>query len=469
MAEVTIRDGRIASIGTPQPDHPGEVVNLDGRYLVPGLWDSHVHFTTWVQNQHRLDVSAAHSASHAASLVGDRLRAESDSTDTLVGYGFRDALWLDTPSGEVLDEIAPHRPVVLIAGDYHCVWLNTAAKRRYGLDSAGLLQETDAFALQRMLAADAADAAVLPDSAVPDAAAFAASRGVVGVVDFEMADNIQVWKSRIDAGVDALRVRAGFYPELLDTMIQRHVHSGTVIPGTDGLLSVGSLKVISDGTLNTRTALCHDPYPDTGDYGVNTVPPAELNALLTRAKAHGFNAAVHAIGDHANTLALDAFEATGAHGSVEHAQLLTDADVDRFAALGIVASMQPEHAMDDRDVADALWPDRTSRAFRLASLHDAGAHIALGSDAPVAPLDPWVTMAAATGRARDGREPWHPEQQVTQAVALASSTGGATIRGGAVADLVVCERNPYAASADVLRTMPVAATLVGGRFTFREL
>src|SRR6187200_51947 len=141
---------------------------------------------------------------------------------------------------------------------------------------------------------------------------------------------------------------------------------------------------------------------------------------MRRAHEGGLTPAVHAIGDQANARVLDAFEAVGCRGSVEHAQLLRHDDVARFARLGVIASVQPEHAMDDRDVADRYWAGRTDRAFMLAELQAAGVELALGSDAPVAPLEPWVAIAAAVGRARDGREPWHPEQAIDVRAALAA-------------------------------------------------
>ena len=123
--------------------------------------------------------------------------------------------------------------------------------------------------------------------------------------------------------------------------------------------------------------------------------------------------------------------------------------------------------MDDRDVADRYWAGRTDRAFMLASLEAVGVELALGSDAPVAPLDPWIAISAAVGRTRDGREPWHPEQAIEARAALAASTGGrgAEVVVGSPADIAVVELDPLAASVDDLRAMPVAATLLGGRFT----
>jgi predicted amidohydrolase YtcJ len=185
---------------------------------------------------------------------------------------------------------------------------------------------------------------------------------------------------------------------------------------------------------------------------------------------------VHAIGDHANSLALDAFdslgeklfERLGIRGRIEHAQLLAAGDVSRFAELGIVASVQPEHAMDDRDVADRYWAGRTDRAFVLRSLLDAGVELAFGSDAPVAPLDPWVTIAAAVDRSKGGRDPWHPEQAISAKEAVAASTR-TRVAVGEPADLVVTDIDPLTAPGDRLRSMPVSGTLLGGRWTHNEL
>jgi predicted amidohydrolase YtcJ len=117
-----------------------------------------------------------------------------------------------------------------------------------------------------------------------------------------------------------------------------------------------------------------------------------------------------------------------------------------------------------------LWAGRTDRAFALETLSAAGVALRLGSDAPVAPLDPWVTMAAAVSRSRDGREPWHPEQRIVASAALAASTGGrSAVTDGSVADLVVVEADPLTLDGDALRSLPVAATLLGGRFTHRTL
>ncbi len=202
---------------------------------------------------------------------------------------------------------------------------------------------------------------------------------------------------------------------------------------------MGPFKVITDGSLGTRTAAM------TSGEGVLAYAFDDLVAMVRRAADAGLVPAVHAIGDRANTLALDVFETVGVRGSIEHAQLLVDTDVERFARLGVAASVQPEHAMDDRDIADLHWAGMTERAFPLASLLRAGTELRLGSDAPVAPLDPWVSMAAAVGRDRDGRAPWHPEERLSALAAWRASTTGRAVAPsvGDVADLVLTADDPW--------------------------
>ena len=491
----TLSNGDLGDASGPGPRAaPVERVDLDGRTVLPGLWDQHVHLTQWALVRRRLDLSGARSAAEAVRFVRDRLADGPPEPGTaLVGYGFRDGLWPGVPTAALLDAVAGEVPVVLVSGDLHCAWLSTAGLRFVGVGShpTGVLRESEWLPLAAVVdrVADR-----LADTWVADAAAAAAARGVVGVVDLEITDNLAAWRRRFDGGFDALRVRAGVWTPWLDDVLAAGLRTGDVLPGTGGLLEQGPYKVVTDGSLNTRTAYCHDAYPGlTGPeaHGILSVPPDELVPLMKRAHDGGLRCAVHAIGDHANALALDAFAATGAQGSVEHAQLLDAADLARFAELGVIASVQPEHAMDDRDVADRHWAGRTGRAFAYGSLDDAGAVLALGSDAPVAVLDPWVAIAAAVSRTRDGRSAWHPEQRIGLRTALEASTDrqGPYPTAGAPADLVVLDTDPFEIGAgsegrdadgsdakrsdadvsEALRRIPVAGTLLAGRWTHREL
>jgi hypothetical protein len=185
--------------------------------------------------------------------------------------------------------------------------------------------------------------------------------------------------------------------------------------------------------------------------------------------------AVHAIGDAAVREALGAYEETGAVGSIEHAQLMSREDSRTMARLGIRASVQPAHLLDDRDLTESFWPDRTDRCFALRWLHDDGVDVVFGSDAPVSPLDPWDAMAAAVHRSADDREPWHPEQALSVHEALAASTDGlGTVAVGHPADLALLDADPLpggssSEQAKALRAMTVAATWVGGRLAHLDL
>lgn len=478
--DVLLDGGLVAGVGASVEDRAGaraRVVDLGGRWLLPGLWDEHVHFTQAALVRQRLDVSTATTARQAAALVRARIDTEPPPAGLpLVGYGFRDGLWPDRPVPALLDEAGRGAPVVLVSADLHCLWLSTSAAVLLGVGCPdggrdgsgpvagrdGLLREGDAFAVNRRL--DEVPDALL-DAWVDQAARAAAARGVVGVVDLEMAWNPGTWIRRVRGGVRSLRVDAGIYPGHLDRALAEGLRTGAAVPGGGDLVSVGPLKVLIDGSLNTRTACCVEPYSD-GSAAELTVAAEELLALLRRGIGGGLVPAVHAIGDRAVTTALDVFELLGCGGRIEHAQLVTDADLPRFAALDVTASVQPEHAMDDRGVADVHWAGRTGRAFPLRSLLDAGAQLAFGSDAPVSPLDPWRGIAASFRRSRDGLPPWHPEQQVSVADALAaSSRGRRRVRTGDRADLVAVDLDPWSVGPEQLRQMPVALTVLDGRPT----
>lgn len=451
--DILVEDGVIVAIGSIGTGD----IDLGGRWVIPGLWDHHAHFSQWALSSQRLDVSGASSAVEAAALVGS---AVAGAAGILIGAGFRDGLWPDAPTAAVLDAVAPELPVVLVSGDLHAAWLNTAALQRFGHAGhpTGLLREAAAFDVTRQL--DDVDDRTR-DEWARAAASRAAARGLVGVCDLEMEWNRDTWERRIAAGHDSLRIEFAVYPNDLDRAIDEGLRTGLEL---EPLLTVGGFKILTDGSLNTRTAYTHEPYPD-GGHGMLTVTPEELLPLLRRATAAGLEPWVHAIGDHANTLALDVFEELGVGGRIEHAQLLAEADYSRFAELGVVASVQPEHAMDDRDVADSLWSGRTGRLYPFRSLLDAGATLVFGSDAPVAPLDPWVAMSAAVTRSRDGRDPWHPEQRISAAEALAASTRS-RLAEGEPGDLVAVERDPFGVDLD---GMPVALTLLGDRVTHSSL
>ncbi|MFJ3662815.1 amidohydrolase [Streptomyces sp. NPDC090119] len=471
LARVRVADGRVTHIHLDAHTSPVEdgdrVLGMDGRVLLPGLWDAHVHLAEWAAARHRLALAGTGSARAVADLV--KSRGGNNDPTVLYGYGFRDGLWPDAPHKSLLDAVLPDRPVALVSADLHAVWLNSACLALAGRADhpTGLIREHEAH--EALSALPTAPAATV-DRWIADACRAAAARGVTGVIDFQYGDTVTDWERRSADSPPAVRVAAAVYPSRLDAALARGLRTGSEIGAGGGLVRVGPLKLFTDGSLNTRTALCHDPYPGLegtdGAHGIEETAPDELIRLMRRAAAHGIEPAVHAIGDRANTVALDAFAAVRCRGRIEHAQLLDPEDLPRFAELGVTVGVQPRHATDDRDVADHHWAGRTGRAFAYADLLAAGARLEFGSDAPVSPLDPWLAIASAVTRTDDARPAWHPEQRLSVPDALvAAARGRRGIRVGDPADLVVVDVDPLEADADTLRAMPVHATMTDGRWT----
>lgn len=478
LTDIDIVDGVIERV-SPAGSTPsvGEREDLEGATVIPGLWDEHTHLGQWARHRTRPSVLEAASANEAAAIAGAAARAHAAHSgtagDPLVLVGMRDGLWPALPTRAQLDAATGAVPTLVVSSDVHCSWPNTAMLERLGLTLDGaLLREDPAFdalqAIEGMLDTDALDRLVV------DALAAAAERGVVGVVDLEFDDAVGAWMR--PGRVTPVHVEVGVYQQDLELAAQRGLRTGEPISGG---ARMGRLKVITDGSLGTRTAWTAHPYPGaTGSQGsgVRNVDDADLDRLLARAGELGLAAAVHAIGDAAVTAAVDAFERAARAGRrtdgdrIEHAQLVSEADLPRIAALALTASVQPEHALDDRELTESLWADRTGNAFRIGSLLEAGVSVVLGSDAPVTPLDPWRAIATAVTRTRGMEDPWQPEEAITipQAIAASSRT---RIAAGEPADLVVLDaplpsdNDPHRVAA-ALRSMPVRLTMIGGVTVF---
>jgi predicted amidohydrolase YtcJ len=476
--DVLVEAGRIRDIDHDLPRPPGfPEIDAGERWLIPGLWDQHTHLRMWTSASGRLDLAGTRSADEAMARLRGRLAAEPGQP--VIGYGHRPATWPVQPSVALLDEVAPDVPVVLVSGDAHHGWLNSTALSVLGLAPRDdVLVEAEWYVVYPRIGELTGDETTdgATDEAFLRMERDAAAKGVVGVLELEYGEPFDAWPSRWYAGVDLLRIRRGVYADGLDAVIAAGLRTGDPLVAEHdpdlSLLTMGPLKIISDGSLNTRTAWCEHPYADGSGSGAPNQSPAELRELMARATEHGLQTAVHAIGDAACHDVLAAYAETGARGSIEHAQLMTRRDVTSMARLDVVASVQPAHLLDDRDITELIWPDRADRCFALRWMLDDGVRLAMGSDAPVSPLDPWLAMAAAVHRSADERPPWHPEQALTPREALAASVDGqGSVHAGARADLVLLDADPLDDSGTTqeqaarLRSMPVAATWVAGRLT----
>jgi len=480
--DIRISGGVVEQVRSALRPRKGDLdLDAGGRWAIPGLWDQHVHLAQWSQTRTRLDVSGTSSPGQVTSLVSARVYqlADDRTAAVVVGSGYRSATWSSQPTVAELDAVSGDHPVSLISGDGHNGWLNTRALRLFGVaDRSSPLDENEWFAVFARIA-DLPGARDGLEDAHRQAVLAAAAKGVVGLVDMEFGRGYRDWPDRFARGIDQVRVRPATYPDRLEEVIGAGLRSGQeLISG--GLLTMGPLKIISDGSLNTRTASCCEPYANATSLefprGKQNLSLAELTALLARAKQCGFEIALHAIGDAAVATALDAIADTGATASIEHAQLIHTQDIVRMGRLGVRASVQPAHLLDDRDVTEKCWPDRADRCFPLQSMIRAGVTLAMGSDAPVSRLDPWLAMAAAVHRSADEREPWNPAESLTAQQALAASTDGQpSIAPGSRGDVVLLDADPLGSNGDsmtvgrTLREMRVAATFVAGRPTHLDL
>ncbi|WVQ84784.1 hypothetical protein IAT38_006941 [Cryptococcus sp. DSM 104549] len=482
---VVLKNGKVAAIqetGVESAETADEIVDLKGEWLSPSMIDWHTHTKLNAFHSHRLDLQTAKSATEvldrvAAALQDPRYDPEVDAN--FCGINMRNSDWPDQDklTRESLDALSAERPVYLFFNGYHSICANSVGLERGGYQPKGhdgYLYEQEAFAMSRVLGRVDQD---VVDKWVMDEAKYAATLGVTEIVDLEWELNIPNWQRRYAKGFRSLRVHVGMYTEHLQYSIDHGYKSGDDVPGTDGLIKVGPFKVVTDGSLGSQTAFCHDPYPGTTDnFGMLAYKPEALADLIKRGTDNGFRMAIHAIGDHANKLTLETLakaDKTLPGSTIEHAQLLSYEDLPLFRSLGVIASIQPCHLVDDRDLCHKFWPGREHRAYPFRWLVEAGVPIKMGSDCPIAPLQPWEALAVAITRAGEGDEanPFCKEQIIDLEVAWAASTsnGKTKLEVGDRADVCILGSNPLACNAAGLRAMKVKGTLLGGEWTHKAL
>jgi predicted amidohydrolase YtcJ len=461
-------------------------VDLGGRCVVPGFNDAHVHFPSWSAAQREVRLEGTASLDEALARVADAAGSV-PSGRWLRGRGWRAGDWspAQEPTRQALDAVTGETPAALMARDYHSLWLNSAALAAADGDlqveggvveldergePTGVLREESAWRFRDRYLLSPDDEFV---EAMREGLRIAAARGVTAVHDKDgWLGAPRLWQRLLDEGSLTLRVWQSLPAEHLDRIEELGLPARL---GGD-LLRVGYLKAFMDGTLGSQTARLLDGS------GVEITSGQQLAEIVRHASRLGWPVAVHAIGDAANRDALDAFEATrddwaprGLRPRIEHAQLLAEEDLPRFAELGVAASVQFSHAPSDRDIADRLWAGNTGRAYAYRSLQESGALLANGSDAPIEELDPLAGIRAGVLRTLDDRGAWHGEQAVTVEQALEATTvnpawlaGDERRRGklvpGYLADLVVLDRDPLAVPPEELPEVEVVATMVGGRW-----
>ncbi|MEX2154584.1 MAG: amidohydrolase [Gemmatimonadaceae bacterium] len=478
------------------------IIDAQGAMLVPGFNDAHVHFldggfgltSVQLRDAKTREEFVRRIKAHAATLPPGAWMLEGNWDHQNWGG--------ELPRKNWIDSVTPNTPVLLQRLDGHMSLANSAALRAAGVtretpevaggeivrddqrDPTGILKD-NAASLVRRVVPDPLPAQ--EDAALDAAMTYVAERGVTSVHNMGTWNHLTVFDRAHKAG----RLRTRIYAAVpLATWEPLRDHLATRGPG-DNWLRIGALKGFVDGSLGSHTALMLAPFSDTpNDRGLFVTPPDSLYAWAKGADAAGLHVIIHAIGDRANRELLDIYERVQKENGprdrrfrIEHAQHLAPPEIPRFARLGVIASMQPYHAIDDGRWADKfIGPERAKGTYAFRSLIDAKARLAFGSDWFVAPPTPLEGIyAAVTRRTLDEARPagWVPEQKITVEDALRAYTTGSAyaeymdaekgmVARGMLADMVLIDRDLTRIAPETIRDARIMLTIVGGRVVYER-
>jgi predicted amidohydrolase YtcJ len=507
VSALALAGNRIAAVGQVQDLRPdlsphGTVLDLEGSTIVPGLIDSHLHFSGYSLRLSQVDLQEVPSLEEALGRVANQVALSKPGT-WICGGGWNCNLWGDGafPHHRDLDKVASDNPVVLSSKDGHSTWVNRTAmdlaritsetpdppgghiRRDRAGEPTGILQETAARLVRDIVPQSSLEETI---AACSQGMANAHRVGLTGIHNCEGQQALAAFQELRRRGELTMRVLMHIPSAELDAAIAVGLRDGF----GDEWIRIHGVKAFSDGALGSRSAWMLRPFEDDpANTGIPTVTPEALYELARKANGAGLSVAIHAIGDAANRAVLDAIEATrhstNAHlrNRIEHVQLLHPDDLARLAQLGIVASMQPIHATGDIDIANLHWGARSATGYAWCSLLDAGTRLAFGSDAPVEDISPLLGIHAAVTRRRangyPGPDGWYPEQRLTVSEAVYAYTMGAayasgeeTIKGsltpGKLADLVLLDRDIFHIDPMDIQHAQVLATMVGGTFVYKS-
>jgi predicted amidohydrolase YtcJ len=518
-AAVAVRDGRIVYVGDDAgaADWVGdgtEVTELDGRLVLPGFHDTHVHPASGGIELGDCDLNAAETRPEVLRIVGECAERAPEGA-WVRGGGWQLPLFPGgSPTKELLDSLVPGSPAYLTSADAHSAWVNSRALEIAGVTAATADPPPDGIIVR---AVDGSPQGTLRESAMglvsrhvpphtPEEIAAGLARGLAMAASFGITT---VHEASADEGF----LRAYAAAERDGSLTARAIVSLRVDPerGTDQVAELVELreryggrlvqpraaKIFLDGVIEGGTAALLEPYVDRPDWrGELNVPADRLPALVAALDSAGFKVHVHAIGDRAVRVALDAIEArhatdggAGPRHILAHIQLFDPADVPRFAELGVVASFQPLWAYEDSYIRDLteprLGPERSRWLYPMRSVMETGAIVAAGSDWSVTSMNPLLAIETAIRRVNPrladgspGSEPWIPEERVALAqIVRAYTVGGAlaadmeaetgSIAVGKLADLVVLDRDLFAIDPTAISDASVEMTVLEGRVVHR--
>jgi predicted amidohydrolase YtcJ len=507
---VAILGDRIVAVGSNQEidawrGSNTQIIDAAGKRLLPGFNDAHVHFTSGGQQLDNVQLNDATSPQEFARRVAERAK-KTAKDEWIVGGDWDETKWTPAqlPTKDLIDPLTPQTPVALDRYDGHMILANALALKLAGItaktpdpDGGVIVHDTQGNPTGALKDA-AADLVykVIPDPthdqrrhSIERALEHAASVGVTSVqhMNPDYAD-IAIYAELLQEGKLTTRIYAAPLISQVDDQVKigiRHAFGGPY-------LRIGALKAYADGSLGSATAYFFEPFNDQpGNRGLLSDamhPISMMRDRMMKADADGLQLCTHAIGDAGISAILDIYaEVDKAHGPsdrrwrIEHAQHMAAKDFDRFAQLHVIASVQPYHAIDDGRWAEGrIGHDRSSRTYAFRTFLNHGVRLALGTDWNVAPLNPMLTLYAATTRATlDGKNPngWFPEQKLTIREAIDAYTMGSayaefqenvkgSITPGKLADMVLLSDDVLTIDPVKIRDVTVLKTWVGGKLTY---
>ncbi len=508
---VAVKNGVIKAVG-PEKNivalaGKGTAVHrLEGAVIVPGLVDAHCHLLGMGLGLDRLDLTGTSSYGEVLEIVSGKVESTPPG-EWIQGRGWDQNDWADKewPTAAQLDSVAPENPVYLKRVDGHAALVNSVALGLAGIDERtpdppnGKILRSGGRPIG-VLIDDAMDlvADIVPQPtkemkrrAILRAAQLCMSAGLVGVHEAGVSnETLEVYREMADSE------ELPFYVYVMidgkDSALDGLLKAGPEVR-RGGVLTVRAIKLYADGALGSRGAALLEPYSDDpANSGLLMVDEDSLAAFTENALRHKFQVCVHAIGDRANRVVLNAYAramvAAGVDGPdarlrIEHAQILAPSDIPRFGSLGVIASMQPIHCTSDMPWAPSrLGSSRLPGAYAWHSVLKSGAHLAAGSDFPVEPYDPLLGFYAAVTREGTDGWPvngWRPSEKMTREEALAAYTYGAayaafeedvagTLAPGKRADMTVLSSDIMEVPKHDILKAEVVMTIVGGRVLYQQ-
>lgn len=518
---MAVREDKILAVGSaaevmkfkgPQT----KILDLDGRFVMPGFNDAHMHLTEAGFKKLTVDLTGTRSLREFQDRIRKRLKTAAPM-EWITGSGWDETLWQGSqlPTRGDLDEVTSEHPVFVVRIDGHVAVANTLALKmahltlatkdpeggEIGRDASGepdgILRETSQTLITSLIPAPTAAKrrqaieAALQDiarSGVTSAQDFSGDDGETNLANFKILEQIE------SEGKLTVRISEWLpFDEPVESLKQRR----DAHPQSDPMLHTGMLKAFMDGSLGSHTAAMIKPFSDDPkNSGLPRYEQAKLNEMAIERVNAGFQLGFHAIGDKAIEMALDAFseaeksaQASGVKAQdgsdnyrlrVEHAQVTNPAQVEQFRALNVIASMQPNHVLTDMHWAvSRLGPQRAAHSYAWAEFENAGVRLAFGTDYPVEPVTPFRGIyAAVTRKSEDGKQEYFPAQKLTMEQAIAAYTTGpayaefaerqkGTLAPGMLADFVVLDRDLTAISPAQILGTRVLRTVVGGKTVYR--